>query len=252
MLLEGIFRGAGTQEEVRNMTRTVLQTAVSAAAALALVTCFSSPSFAADGDNQNSTKQIKTLKFVAPKAPVAQFVAPKSGRTGSGLGSNGGSPTTVFRLTPKAPVAGSSSGSGTTTAQFVAPKAKKTGSGGSITAKFVAPKAKKVEPEVIAKLDTPSKPLLLAPATTSTAIAVDQGAPAPEPVAKAIPVETPDAGQIESSPREVALAYLRAAQRYGYGAYTASYSESQDEGSYEERAYDEDYSGANDGDENCW
>jgi hypothetical protein len=250
MLLEGIFRGAGTQEEVRNMTRTVLHTAVSAAAALALITCFSGSSFAADGDN--SAKQIKTLKFVAPKAPVAQFVAPKSGRTGSGLGSNGGSPTTVFRLTPKAPVAGSSSGSSTTTAQFVAPKAKKTGSGGSITAKFVAPKAKKVEPEVIAKLDTPSKPLLLAPATTSTAVAVDQGAPAPEPVAKAIPVETPDAGQIESSPREVALAYLRAAQRYGYGAYTASYSESEDEGSYEERAYDEDYSGANDGDENCW
>jgi hypothetical protein len=251
MLLEGIFREAGTQEEVlENDPRTVLRTAVSAAAAFALITCFSGSSFAADGDN--SAKQIKTLKFVAPKAPVAQFVAPKSGRTGSGLGSNGGSPTTVFRLTPKAPVAGSSSGSGTTTAQFVAPKAKKTGSGGSITAQFVAPKAKKAEPEVIAKVDTPAKPLLLAPASASTAVAVDQGAPAPEPVAKAIPVETPDAGQIESSPREVALAYLRAAQRYGYGAYTASYSESQDEGSYEERAYDEDYSGANDGDENCW
>jgi hypothetical protein len=234
------------------MTRTVLRTAVSAAAALALITCFSGSSFAADGDN--SAKQIKTLKFVAPKAPVAQFVAPKSGRTGSGLGSNGGSPTTVFRLTPKAPVAGSSSGSGTTTAQFVAPKAKKTGSGGSITAQFVAPKAKKAEPEVIAKVDTPAKPLLLAPATASTAVAVDQGAPAPEPVAEAIPAETqtPDAGQIETTPREVALAYLRASQRYGYGAYTASYSESEDEDSYEEGAYDEDYSGASDSDENCW
>jgi hypothetical protein len=116
------------------MTRTVLHTAVSAAAALSFAICFSGSSFAADGDN--STKQIKTLKFAAPKAPVAQFVTPKapvaqfvppkSGRTGSGLGSNGGSPTTVFRLTPKAPVAGSSSGSATTTAQFVAPKANKT------------------------------------------------------------------------------------------------------------------------------
>jgi hypothetical protein len=242
------------------MTRTVLHTAVSAAAALSFAICFSGSSFAADGDN--STKQIKTLKFVAPKAPVAQFVTPKapvaqfvppkSGRTGSGLGSNGGSSTTVFRLTPKAPVAGSSSGSGTTTAQFVAPKANKTGSGGSITAQFVAPKAKKVEPEVIAKVDTPSKPLLLAPATASTAVAVDQGAPAPKPVAKAIPVETPDAGQIETTPREVALAYLRASHRYGYGAYTASYSDSEDYGSYEESAYDQDYSSANDSDENCW
>jgi hypothetical protein len=134
----------------------------------------------------------------------------------------------------------------------VAPKANKTGSGGSITAKFVAPKAKKVEPEVIAKVDTPSKPLLLAPATASTAVAVDQGAPAPKPVAKAIPVETPDAGQIETTPREVALAYLRASHRYGYGAYTASYSDSEDYGSYEESAYDQDYSSANDSDENCW
>jgi hypothetical protein len=73
-------------------------------------------------------------------------------------------------------------------------------------------------------------------------------------VAEAIPAETqtPDAGQIETTPREVALAYLRASQRYGYGAYTASYSESEDEDSYEEGAYDEDYSGASDSDENCW
>jgi hypothetical protein len=53
------------------MTRTVLHTAVSAAAVLTVVTCFSGPSFAADGDNQNFAKQIRTLKFVAPKAPVA-------------------------------------------------------------------------------------------------------------------------------------------------------------------------------------
>jgi hypothetical protein len=233
------------------MTRTVLQTAVSAAAAFALAICFSGPGFAADGDN--SGKQIKRFEFVAPKAPVAQFVPPKSGRTGSGLGS-GGSPTTVFRLTPKAPVAGSSSGSGTTTAQFVAPKAKKTGSGGSTTAQFVAPKSKKVETQT-AKIDTPAKPLLLAPATASTTVAVDQGAPAPEPVAKTIPVETttPDAGQIESSPREVALAYLRASERYGYGAYAASYSDSEDYGSYEQSAYDESgYADDAYGEEGCW
>jgi hypothetical protein len=73
-------------------------------------------------------------------------------------------------------------------------------------------------------------------------------------VAKAIPAETqtPDAGQIETTPREVALAYLHASQRYGYGAYAASYSDSEDEGSYEESGFDEDYSGANDSDETCW
>jgi hypothetical protein len=240
------------------MTRTALHTTLSTIAAIALATTCATASFAADGDN--SGKQTKTLKFVAPKAPVAQFVPPKAPvaqfvppKAGRDLGNNGGSPKTLFRLTPKAPVFGSNTGSGSTTAQFVAPKAKKTGSaGGSVTAKFVAPKAKKTDTKIIAKADTPQKPLLLAPATTSTAVAVDQAAPAPKAVAEATPVETPDAGQIEASSREVALAYLRASQRYGYGSYAASYSDSEDYGSYEDSGYDESYDSAGYSDENCW
>jgi hypothetical protein len=215
------------------MIRIILHTAISAA--LTLVTFYSSPGLAADRDN--SGKQIKRFEFVAPKAPVAQlvppkaqFVAPKAGRTGSGLGS-----TTVFRLTPKAPPAGSSTGSGTVTAQFVAPK------------------AKKAETEVIAKVDTPAKPLLLAPATTSTTTTVDQAAPAPKAVAEATPeTAAPDAGALHATPREVELAYLRAAARYGYGAYVASYSEDDDEGSYDDGTYDEGHEGAGYGDEGCF
>jgi hypothetical protein len=157
----------------------------------------------------------------------------------------------VFRLTPKAPPAGSGTGAGTTTAQFVAPKAKKDGSGGStITAQFVAPKAKMTETEVIAKADTPAKPLLLAPATTSTMVAVDQAAPAPKAVAEAAPADTATAdGKFHATPREVELAYLRAAARYGYGSYAASYSENDDQGSYDDGTYDEGYEGAGYGDE---
>jgi len=154
------------------MARIVLHTAISAA--LTLVTFYSSPGLAADRDN--SGKQIKRFEFVAPKAPVAQFVPPKA----------------QF-VAPKA----GRTGSGTITAQFVAPKAKKDGSSSStITAQFVAPKAKKTETEVIAKADTPAKPLLLAPATTSTSVTIDQAAPAPKAVAEATPAETatPDAG----------------------------------------------------------
>jgi hypothetical protein len=77
------------------MARIVLHTAISAA--LTLVTFYSSPGLAADRDHSG-----KSFQFVAPKAPVAQFVPPK--------------------------------------AQFVAPKAGRTGSG-TITAQFVAPKA---------------------------------------------------------------------------------------------------------------
>ena len=74
------------------MARIVLHTAISAA--LTLVTFYSSPGLAADHDHSG-----KSFQFVAPKAPVAQFVPPK--------------------------------------AQFVAPKAGRTGSG-TITAQFVA------------------------------------------------------------------------------------------------------------------
>ena len=155
-----------------------------------------------------------------------------------------------------APKAGRT-GSGTITAQFVAPKAKKGGPGGStITAQFVAPKAKKTETEVIAKADTPAKPLLLALATTSASVAVDQGAPAPKAVAEATPAETatPDAGKLHATPLEVELAYLRAAARYGYGAYAAAHSEDDDESSdsYDDNTYDDGYQGAGYGDEGCF
>jgi hypothetical protein len=164
----------------------------------------------------------------------AEIVPPKAGRTG-------GSPTTVFRLTRKALLPAPASGLARPTAQFVAPKAKKSGSsGGSTTAQFVAPKAKKAKAEVIAKVGTPAKPLLLAPATTSTTAIVDQAAPSPKPATEATPVDiaTPDAGMFHAMPREVELAYLSAAQRYGYGAYAAaSYSEHEDEGSYDNSSY---------------
>ena len=111
------------------MTRIVVHTAISAA--LALVGFYSSPSLAADGDN--SGKQIKRFEFVAPKAPVAQlvppkaqFVAPKAGRTG-GLSSGGGSPTTVFRLTPKAPPVDSASALAPPRLSSLRPRLRKTG-----------------------------------------------------------------------------------------------------------------------------
>lgn len=242
------------------MTRIVLHTALSAVAALTLAaTCLSAPSFAADGDKDAA--KIKTLKFVAPKAgreiaspPVAKFLPPKTGRVDTASGSGGGSPTTLFSLTPKAPRAGIGSASGSSTAQFVAPKAKKTGSGGAITAKFVAPKAKKTETQVFAKVDAPSKPLLLAPATTSVKVKADQTAPAPEVLAEAIPeaTETLEDGQIEATSREIALAHLRAAQRYGYGTYTASYASSAGYGDYEESAYENEDYGQDYADDNCW
>jgi hypothetical protein len=105
---------------------------------------------------------------------------------------------------------------------------------------------------VIAKADTAAKPLLLAPATTSTSVAVDQAAP--KAVSEATPAETatPDAGKFHATPREFELAYVRGAARYGYGAYAASYSEDDDEGSYDDGTYDEGYEGAGYGDEGCF
>src|SRR5262245_18509835 len=106
MLLEGDF-SRSEQEEVREMTRTVVHTAISAA--FALVACYSSPRLTADGDT--AAKQIKRFEFMAPKAPVAQFVQRKAQFVPPKAGRTGGSPTTVFRLTPNAPPAGSSIGS---------------------------------------------------------------------------------------------------------------------------------------------
>jgi hypothetical protein len=219
------------------MTRIVLHTALSAIAALTLA--LSGPSFAADGDTQG---KIKTFEFVAPKAgrdiakaPVAKFLPPKTGRVDTASGSGGGAPTTLFSLTPKAPRTGIGSGSGSATAQFVAPKAKKT------------------ETQVFAKAETPSKPLLFAPATTSAVVEADQGAPAPEALAEAAPeaTVTPEAGELDTTSREIALAHLRAAQHYGYGAYEASYA-SNGYGDYEESAYEEEDYGQDYADENCW
>jgi hypothetical protein len=170
---------------------------------------------------------------VAPKAPVAQlvppkaqFVAPKAGRTGSG----------------------------TITAQFVAPKAKKGGPGGStITAQFVAPKAKKTETEVIAKADTPAKPLLLAPATTSTSVTIDQAAPAPKAVAEATPAETatPDAGVPCDATRGRACLCSRSGALRLWRLCRFLFR-GHDEGSYDDGAYDEGYEGAGYGDEGCF
>jgi hypothetical protein len=256
------------------MTRIVLHTALSTIAALTLAV--SGPSYAADGDTKG---KIKTFELVAPKAgrdiakpPVARILPPKTGRVDTASGSGGGTPSTLFSLTPKAPRAGIGSGSGPSTAQFVAPKAKKTGSGDAITAKFVAPKAKKTgsgdtitakfvapkakktETQVFAKAETPSKALLLAPATSSAIVEADQAAPAPKVLAEATPeaTVTPDAGELEAKAREIALAHLRAAQRYGYGAYEVSYESSTGYGDYDESAYENEDYGQDYSDENCW
>jgi hypothetical protein len=71
-------------------------------------------------------------------------------------------------------------------------------------------------------------------------------------VTEATPVETAtaDVSKLQATPHEVELAYLRAAERYGYSAHAASYSEDEDEGSHD-GAYDEGYEGAGYGDEDC-
>jgi hypothetical protein len=178
MLLEGIFREAGIQEEVRKMTRIVLHPAVSAGSLWppAIPALASPPIGTVLPRASNSWRQRlrspssfrqKLSSFRRKPAAPALAWAPTAARPRLCSGS---------RL--RRPLPGSIAGSGTTTAQFVAPKAKKDGSGGStITTQFVVPKAKKAETEVIAKVDTPAKPLLLAPATTSTTIAVDQAPP---------------------------------------------------------------------------
>ena len=139
-----------------------------------------------------------------------QFVAPKATKTGGSR--------QVF------------------TSQFVAPKAPRTGSGpsgdGVTTAKFVAPKAPREDAPVVASLGTP-KPLLLAPVTTSPAAAVQTGAAAETSTAVAEPAPATDT--------QVILAYLRAAQHYGYGDAPA-YGQSDDYSAYD---------GEDDSDDNC-
>jgi hypothetical protein len=194
--------------------------------------------FAKDRDNdRKGNGQVKTgiFQIVAPKANrggdagtvTAKFLPPKSGRE------NGGT-TPVFRLTPKATPAGS----GPITTQFVAPKSDRGNSGNSggskivqfvppksergnsdsgvTTAKIIAPKAPRGDEPVLASAEQPAKPLLLAPASTETV--TDQGAQAP--AASAAQAETPSSTGIvlPASNNDVALAYYRAAERYGYGS----------------------------------
>ncbi len=211
----------------------------------------------------------KVAKFVAPKADrtgasggqVAKFVAPKADRTGASGGQvakfvapkadrgNTGGPVTLFSLSPKAPRAGK----GSTTAQIVAPKAPR-GGDTPTSVKFVAPKAPRGDGQVVAKLDEPKLATTqrLAPPTDATSAKVEQVTSAPAPVAADAPVAAttqssePAATVTEASDREVELAYVRAAQRYGYGDY-----EGADEG-YDE-GYDDGYAGGSSyGDDGCY
>ncbi len=162
----------------------------------------------------------------------------------------------MFRLTPKANPAGS----GPITTQFVAPKSDRGNAGNSggpkivefvppksergnsgsgvTTAKIVVPKAPRGDEPVLASAEQPAKPLLLAPASTSTETVADQGAPAP--AASAIQAEAPSTGIVlPASSNEVALAYYRAAERYGYGSYSYASDDygSDDDYSYDDQSY---------------
>ena len=257
------------------MTNMTVRKALTAALALTLAaTLMSATSFAKDGDNDRKSgkNQIKTgtFQFVAPKADrggdagkaTAKFLPPKSGRDNGGSGS-----TPVFRLTPKANPAGS----GPITTQFVAPKSDRGNSGNSGgpkivefvppksergnsssgAAKIIAPKAPRGDEPVLASAGEPTKPLLLAPPSRSPETVADQGAPAP--AASTIQAEAaPSAGIVlPASNNEVALAYYRAAERYGYGS--QSYVSDDDYGSEDDYGYeDQSYGyGSNSYDEDC-
>jgi hypothetical protein len=236
---------------------TMFHKALTAALALTLAaTVTSATSFAKD----RKGLKTETFQFVAPKAnrggdaaPVtAKFLPPKSGRDNGGSGS-----TPVFRLTPKANPAGS----GPVTTQFVAPKSDRGNSGNSgtpkvvefvppksergnsgsgvTTAKIIVPKAPRGDEPVLASAGDPTKPLLLAPASTSTETVADQSAPAP--ASSTIQAEAaPSTGIVlPASNNEVALAYYRAAERYGYGS--QNYVSDDDYG-YEDQSYGYSYS----------
>jgi len=256
------------------MTNMTVRKALTAVLALTLAaTLMSATSFAKDGDNDRKSGkgQIKTgsFQFVAPKADrggdagkaTAKFLPPKSGRDNGGGGS-----TPVFRLTPKADPAGS----GPVTTQFVAPKSDRGNSGnsgspkivefvppksergntdsGATTAKIVVPKAPRGDAPVLASAEKPAKPLLLAPASTSTETVADQSAPLP--ASSTIETEAaPSTGTVlPASNNEVALAYYRAAERYGYGS--QSYV-SDDYGYGDDYGYDDQSYGYSSYDEDC-
>ena len=256
------------------MTSTVLHQALTTVVALTLAaTCAGAPAFAKDrGTSKVASNQFVAPKsLVAPKAPrdnggngggqvfTSQFVAPKAPRDNGG--NSGGQVFTtkilvpksnpVLRVTPKAPVA-----------EFVAPKAPRNNSDDGIisTAKFVAPKAPRGDQTVVASIEQP-QPLLLAPATSTPAVAADQGSPVPAE-ASTDEVSTPVA-ESETAPvaadtdSQVAVAHLRAAQQYGYGDYAPASYQASDEGydeadsdnSYEDS--DSSYSSQGYGDDNC-
>jgi hypothetical protein len=211
-------------------------------------------------DRGGSGRQV--AKFVAPKADrgnggnpaiitippkanrtTAQFVAPKADRGKTG------SPTTLFSVSPKAP----RTGNGPTVVKFVAPKAPR-GDSGSTTAQIVAPKAPRGDGPIVATAEPPklAAPQLLAPASAPTPVKVEQAVSAPAPAeTKAAPVvaasETPAPAPAvtEASASEVELAYVRAAQRYGYGDYAGGY-QTYDQG------YDDTYTGGSYGDDGCY
>jgi hypothetical protein len=252
------------------MTSTHLRNSLTAALAFTVAaTLIVGTAFAADGGNgkfkrrgnngqlNTGTFQIvvpkadrggsggKVAKFVAPKADrtTAQFVAPKADR-----GKTGG-PTTLFSLSPKA----QRTGNGPTVVKFVAPKAPR-GDGGSTTAQIVAPKAPRGDGPIVATAEPPkfAAPQLLAPASAPTPAKVEQAISAPAPVeTKAAPVvaasETlaPAPAATVASDGEVELAYVRAAQRYGYGDYEGG-NENYDQG------YDDAYTGGSYGDDGCY
>jgi hypothetical protein len=129
----------------------------------------------------------------------------------------------VFRLTPKAPPAGSGPA----------------GNGGFTTTKIVTPKAPRGDGPAIASTETPA-PLLLAPAAGEAKAEAKVEAPAES--ALPAPEPTPEAGPaiVAATDGQVALAYLRAADRYGYGDDTPA-SDDGDDRFY--RGYGDGYDG---------
>jgi hypothetical protein len=224
--------------------------------------------FAADGDNGHSKRRgdngklkTGTFQIVVPKAdrggassqvvkllppsispkanragsgPIAQFVPPKADR---GNSSGPGTPTTLFSVSPKAPRAGDGPLAGN----------------GPVTAKFVAPKAPRGDGPVLAKVEEPklATPQLLAPAAAATPVKVEQATSAPVPVETKAPATVvasesaaPATALVNANDREVELAYVRAAQRYGYGDYDGA-DQGCDEG------YDDSYTGGAYEDDGC-
>lgn len=224
------------------MTSKTLRNSLTVAAAIAFATCLTTPGFAKDGNGKGKTG---TFQIVVPKSdrgnsgsvPLStQFVAPKSDRGGA-------APVTAQFVPPKADRGNSGA---PTTIQFVPPKAHRDNSGnGPITAQFVAPKAPRDDKQVLASTEQPAKPLLLAPASESPELAVEQGAPAPSGSA-VLAETTPEADAtgtvLQANSSDVTLAYYRAAEHYGYGDDDQS-GDNQDYSAGDDNSYDDNYYG---------